>query len=100
MGLEVEPFSRRVGREEDSKRVLRRLGVEAALDLPAVCALGEAVDHLYSFFRPISHLDCLLQEPLEPCLRPFTVLRENEDTAVVPLRFSVRALSEGRERGA
>ena len=63
--LEVQALARGVGGEEDAQRVLRRVGVEAALDLLAPRAAREAVDDLDALVGPVGALDGLLED--RPC---------------------------------
>jgi hypothetical protein len=59
--LEVEALAGGVGGEEDAQRVLRRIRVEAALDLLAALRAGQAVDELQAILRPLGSLDRLLE---------------------------------------
>ena len=98
VGLEVQALAGGVGGEQDAQRILRRVGVEPALDLLAPRAAREAVDHLDALVGAVGALDRLLEDRLQVALRALAVLGEDQDAAVVPLRRrALRRLAEGRE---
>ena len=60
MRLEVQALAGRIGGEQDAQRVLRRVGVEPALDFLPPSAAREAVDYLDAFFGAVAAFDRLL----------------------------------------
>src|SRR5207249_2403108 len=58
--LEVQALAGGVGGKQDAERILRGIGVEAALDLAAPDAAREAVDHLDALVGTVGALDRLL----------------------------------------
>src|SRR5262245_39750922 len=98
MGLEVETLAGGVGGEENAERVLRGIGVEAALDLLAPYTAGEPIDHLDPLVGAVGALDGLFEDGLEPALCALAVLGEDEHPAVVPARRRARRpLTERRQ---
>ena len=58
--LKVQPLAGGVCGEQNAQRVFSRVGVKSALDLLAIGALREAVDHLNALFGAIGTLNGLL----------------------------------------
>ena len=101
MGLEVQALAGCVGRDQDAQGILRRIGVEPALYRLAPAPARQAVDDLDALVCTVGVLDGLLQDVLQIALRPFAVLREDQDATQIPLRrVARRSSSEGREPGA
>ena len=92
--LEVQPLAGGVGGEEDAQRIARRVGVEAALDLPALRSHGLPVDGLDTFLGEVGPGDGLLEHGAEIPLRADDVLREDEHPALVPARQGAGAAAE------
>ena len=100
VGLEVQALARGVGGDQDAQRVLRRVGVEAALDLLAPRAAREPVDHLDPLVGAVGALDRLLEDLLQVALRALAVLGEDEHAP--SFHFGAApfgALPEGRQAG-
>jgi hypothetical protein len=86
MRLEVQTLAGRVGGEQDAQRILRRVGVEPALDFLSPSAAREAVDDLDALLGTFAALDRLLENRLQVALRALAILCEDEDAAIVPFR--------------
>jgi hypothetical protein len=74
---EVQPLAGGIGREEDTEGILRGIGVEAALDLLAPGARGQAIDHLDPLLGAVCLLDGRLEHGLQVALCSLAVLRED-----------------------
>ena len=68
--LEIEPFAGRVGGQQDAQRLARRIVVEAALDLLAAGAGGQAVDRGDAVRGPVGAGDGRLQHLPQVALGP------------------------------
>ena len=101
VGLEVQTFPRRIRRQQNAKRVLGGLGVEALLDLPPIFRADQPVNHLDALIRQVRSCNRFLQDVPQVALRAFPVLGEDQHPAVVPGgRLTLRQLAEGRKPGA
>ena len=88
VGLEVEALAGRVGRQQNSQRILGRVGIEAALDLLPPPRPRQPVDHFDPLIRPIRALDRLLEDGPQIALSALAVLREDQHPPLVPRRGS------------
>ena len=82
MRLEIQALAGRVGSEKDAQRVLRRVGVEPALDFLAPRAACEPVDDLDTFLGAFAALNRLFENRLQVALRALPILAEDEDAAI------------------
>src|SRR5262245_32125357 len=96
IGLEVQSLPCRIRGKQNAQRVLRRIGIETALDFLSARAARETVDHLNSAVGAVTTLNHLLQDLLEISLRTLPVLGKDEYPAVKPLRSPTpRLLAKG-----
>src|SRR5262249_34197872 len=58
--LKVQALAGGIGGQQDAQRVLRRVGIELALDFLPASAAREAVDYLDAFFGAVAAFDRLL----------------------------------------
>ena len=77
MRLEVEAFAGRVGGEQDTQRILRRIGVEPALDLLTALAARQPVDDRNAIFGPVCSLNGLFKDRLQIAFRALPVFSED-----------------------
>ena len=95
VGLEVQALPRGVGRDQDPQRVLRRVSVEAPLDLLACRAAEQARDRLDPLISPIAARDRLLEDLLQVALGALAALGEDQDSPFVPARWLPVAAAAG-----
>ena len=99
--LEVQTFPGGICRQQNAKRVLGRIGVEALLDFPPPCRADQPVNHLDALVRQVRSRDRFLQDGLQIALGPLPVLGEDQHPAVVPGGpITLSQFAEGRQPGA
>ena len=90
MRLEVKPLTGGVGGQQDAQRVASRIGVEPPLDLLAVRATGEAVDHRNPRVSTVAAVNGVLQDLLQKPAGTYAILGEDQHPAIIPARRRTR----------
>ena len=83
-GLQVDPFARGIGADQDAEWLGRRLGVEGELDGLAAIGSGGSGENIDPLVDAIRVLQRLQQAPLQPSPRIFP-LCEKDQPPVIPM---------------